>query len=147
MSKVWMMAALICAALLCTAPAAQAKSAKKAVPAEDITQVKAKLDSFVAEYVERCNTTVNACRTKPSLAARDGMIVATYIEIDPASVQIELFPAQSQHFSYIAQLKYVEHIYESTGNTEEEALQGVYKRVKTRRLTELPRYAGGKWQN
>ncbi|MCH5276893.1 MAG: hypothetical protein J1E80_03560 [Desulfovibrionaceae bacterium] len=147
MTKVWMMAALICAALLCGAPAAEAKSAKKAAPVEDISQVKAKLDSFVADYVERCNTSVNACRTKPSLAPRDGLIVATYIEIDPASVEVELFPAQSKHFTYMAQLRYVEHIYESTGKTEEEALQGVYKRVRTRRLTELPRYANGTWQN
>ena len=147
MSKVWMIAALMCGALLCAAPAAQAKTARAAVPAEDSAQVKAKLDSFVSEYVQRCNTNVNSCRTKPTVAPRDGRMVATYIEIDPTSVETEVFPAKDKHFTYMAKLMYVEHTYESVGNTREEALQGAYKRVKSRRLTELPRYAQGKWQN
>lgn len=144
MSKVWMIAAVLCGALLCSSPAVGAKTAK---PAEDFAQVKAKLDSFVSDYVQRCNTSVNSCRTKPSVTPRDGKMVASYIEIDPTSVEIEVFPSQSKHFTYMAKLKYVEHTYESVGNTREEALQGVYKRVKSRRLTELPRYAQGKWQN
>ncbi len=147
MSKVWMMAAVVCGALLCAAPAARAKSAGAAVPAEVPAQVKAKLDSFVAEYVQRCNTSVNSCRTKPTVVPRDGKMVATYIEIDPASVETEIFPTKNKHFTYMAKLRYVEHIYESVGNTREEALQGAYKRVKSRRLTELPRYAQDKWLN
>ena len=147
MSKVWMIVALMCGALLWAAPAAQAKTARASVPAEDAAQVKAKLDSFVAEYVQRCNTSVNSCRTKPTVVPRDGRMVATYIEIDPASVEIEVFPTKDKHFTYMAKLMYVEHTYESVGNTQEEALQGAYKRVKSRRLSELPRYAQGKWQN
>lgn len=147
MSKVWMIAAALCGALLCAAPAAQAKSARAAVPAEDPAQVKTKLDGFIAEYVQRCNTSVNSCRTKPTVVPRDGRMVATYIEIDPASVEAEVFPAKDKHFTYMAKLTYVEHTYESVGNTQEEALQGAYKRVKSRRLTELPRYAKGAWQN
>lgn len=147
MSKLWMIAAALCCALVCAAPAAQAKSARASVSAEDPAQLKAKLDSFVADYVTRCNTSVNACRTKPVVAPRDGMMVATYIEIDPASVESEVFPSQSKQFPYMAKLMYVEHTYESVGNTRDEALQGVYKRVKSRRLTELPRYVQGKWQN
>ena len=81
------------------------------------------------------------------MVPRDGRMVATYIEIDPASVEIEVFPTKDKHFTYMAKLMYVEHTYESVGNTQEEALQGAYKRVKSRRLTELPRYAQGKWQN
>ena len=147
MLKLWT-AAVLCASLFCAAPYAEARSAHAAVvKREDPAQIQAKLDSFVTDYLARCNTRVSACKTKPALAKRDGRIVATYIEIDLTSVETEFFPTQDKNFPYMARLSYLEHTYEAVGSTEEEALSGAYKRVKSRRLTELPRYAKGEWHN
>lgn len=148
MSKLWIAAALFCCGLMVSAPVAEAKTAARpAAKHEEPAQIQAKLEAFIAEYLNRCNTSVSACKTKPAVAPRDGKMVATYIEIDPASVETEMFPTQDKHFAYMAKLRYVEHVYESVGNTQDEALSGAFKRVKSRRLTELPRYAQGKWQN
>lgn len=156
MFRLWTAAALACGLLL-AAPAAKAESpaqggtllvaAKASKPAEDPAVVQAKLDAFVSRYLDGCNVNSASCRTKPIVAPRDGKMVASFIEIDPRSVQVEMYPSPSKQFAYMAKMTYVEHFYESVGSTAEEALNGVFKRVKSRRLTELPRYAQGKWQN
>lgn len=147
MSKLWFMAALL-GCLVFTAPVAEAKSAKKAPqPVEDIATVEDKLRVFLESYLEDCNINATACRTKPVVQARDGKQVAHYFEMDMKSLKMSVYPSPVPDFTYMAQVSYVEHVFESEGATKEEALNGKYKRVRSRKLTELPRYIKGKWYN
>ena len=59
----------------------------------------------------------------------------------------EVRPSKSKHFEYVARLRYHEMTYESEGKTRKAALKGPWKCVNVRRLTEMPRYAKGKWEN
>lgn len=147
MAKLWFAIALM-SSLLLSAPVVEAKPSKKAPqPVEDIATVEAKLIDFIEDYLEDCNINATACRTKPVVQPREGKMVAHYFEMDLKSLKTEVYPSPTPEFTYIAQISYVEHIFESEGATKEEALAGKYKRVKSRKLTELPRYIKGKWHN
>lgn len=129
----------VCPAEAKTSKVAETKAQK------DLETARGKLDAFISKHVERCNLAVRPCKTQPSISKRDGKIVASYISLDPASISTEVLPSESRHFQYIARVKYVENHFESVAATKEEALKGPFHRVKSRRLTEIARYAKGAW--
>ena len=110
-------------------------------------QIQAELDSFVLSYVEKANKRMTVNRSKPRVTREKGQFVATFTEIERDSVSAELRPSRSKHFQYVARLRYHECTYESMGKTRKEALKGPWKCIKVRRLTEMPRYVKGKWEN
>ncbi len=110
-------------------------------------QIQAELDSFVLHYVEKANKRMTVNRNKPRVIREGGKFVASFTEIEPDSVNAELRHSRSKHFQYVARLRYQEVTYESEGRTRKEALKGPWRVVKMRRLTEMPRYAKGKWEN
>lgn len=136
-------AAFILSLLLFALPGTAAAQSSTANPAV----VQAQLDEFVAQFLQTCNTQIRPCKASPELSPRNGKVVSTYLEVDPSNVKAELYPGSGKGFSYLAKLTYVEHTYEAVGANAEEALNGVYMRVKSRRVTELPRYVRGVWQN
>lgn len=135
--------------LLCMASLAQAApSAPAAHSTSDLELLQAKLDAYAAKYLEGCNFSIRPCKTDPVITTRpDGKVTATYMEIDPVSLTTEIFPTNSKDFPYMAKLVYLEHTYQAVANTREEALVGAFQRIKSRRLTELPRYVRGEWLN
>ncbi len=133
---------LACCFLLPASPSFAA-SAK-----EDDVTIQAKLDEFAQEFFTRANRNIRPCKSEPAVHKRDdGKYVAAYIELDEKSLATQLIPSEQKQFSHIAKLMYVECYYESEGATKDEALSGSFKRVKVRRLTELPRYEKGTWTN
>ncbi len=114
---------------------------------ENESQIQADLDAFVDEYVSRTNHTMAMNREHPKVFKRKGEYVATYMEIHPQSASAKMKKSSSKHFSYIATLHYEERTYESIGATKKDALDGKFQCVRIRRLTELPRYVKGKWEN
>lgn len=129
---------ICCLALTCSAVAAQAETEE---------EVQEKLMVFARDYLEDCTMRLRPNRSAPSISERDGKYVATFIELDLNSIQTELLHAQSNAFSYLAKLMYVEHTYEAVGETQDEALTADYQRTRSRRLTEIPRYSRGTWHN
>ncbi len=111
------------------------------------TQVQAELQSFVNGYVSKTNRSMTCSKARPKVFKRGGKYVATYTEIDPQSTSAKMKKSNSKHFDYIATLRYEERTYESVGNTQKAARGGKFQCVKIRRLTELPRYVKGKWEN
>ena len=110
-------------------------------------QIQEELDVFVLNYVEKANKRLTVNRAKPKVTQEDGKFVARFTEIDTSSVTAEVRPSKSKHFQYVARLRYHEMTYESEGKTRKAALKGPWKCVNVRRLTEMPRYAKGKWEN
>ena len=110
-------------------------------------QIQEELDVFVLSYVETANKRLSVNRSKPKVTREGGKYVARFTEIDTSSVTAEVRPSKSKHFPYVARLRYHEMTYESEGKTRKAALKGPWKCVNVRRLTEMPRYAKGKWEN
>ena len=123
--------------------------AKKGVGAvqKSEAQIQEELDVFVLNYVEKANKRLTVNRAKPKVTQEGGKFVARFTEIDTSSVTAEVRPSKSKHFQYVARLRYHEMTYESEGKTRKAALKGPWKCVNVRRLTEMPRYAKGKWEN
>ena len=110
-------------------------------------QIQAELDTFVLSYVDTANKRLSVNRSKPRVTKENGRYVARFTEIDRTSVTAEVRPSQSKHFQYGARLRYHEMSYECEGKTRKAALKGPWKCTSVRRLTEMPRYVKGKWEN
>ena len=111
------------------------------------TQIQAELDAFVLTYVDTANKRLSVNRSKPRVTKENGKYVARFTEIDRTSVTAEVRPSKSKHFQYVARLRYHEMSYECVGKTRKAALKGPWKCTSVRRLTEMPRYVKGKWEN
>lgn len=140
---------LVCPVAAYSAPKSAPKSAPVAkAQQEDIVTIQAKLDAFAKDFVDRASIYVRPSRSEPQVEKQSAkLVVARYVEIDPSTLRTELIASQQVDFTYIAKLIYVEHIYECQAASPKEALAGPFQRVKSRRLTELPRYMKGKWVN
>ena len=110
-------------------------------------QIQAELDAFVLTYVDTANKRLSVNRSKPRVTKENGKYVARFTEIDRTSVTAEVRPSKSKHFQYVARLRYHEMSYECEGKTRKAALKGPWKCTSVRRLTEMPRYVKGKWEN
>jgi hypothetical protein len=123
-----------------------------ALPAESMAkkseaQIQAELDKFVFAYVDKVNKRMTINRKKPQVVHENGRYVARFTEIDRQTVQAEVRQSRSKHFQYVARLRYHELTFECEGKTRKEALKGPFRVVRERRLTEMPRYVKGKWEN
>ena len=136
----------LCAATALAPCDAFAKKGTGAVQKSE-AQIQEELDVFVLSYVEKANKRLSVNRDKPKVTLEGGKYVARFTEIDASSVTAEVRPSKSKHFQYVARLRYHEMTYESEGKTRKAALKGPWKCVNVRRLTEMPRYAKGKWEN
>ena len=138
----------LCLALcVATAFAPCDADARKRPAQKSEAQIQEELNVFVFSYVEKANKRLSVNRAKPKVTREGGKYVARFTEIDPSSVTAEVRPSKSKHFQYVATLRYMEYTYESEGKTKKEALNGKFRPVKMRKLSELPRYVKGKWEN
>ena len=110
-------------------------------------QIQEELNIFVLDYVEKANKRLTINREKPKVTQEGGKFVARFTEIDTSSVTAEVRPSKSKHFQYVARLRYHEMSSECEGKTRKAALKGPWKCTSVRRLTEMPRYVKGKWEN
>ncbi len=127
------------------APKGKKQAVKAGPPSEE--QAKAELDDFLVSYVQKANKSMNGSRSKPRVFTRGKMHVAQFSEIDPNSVRSEMRKSLSKHFDYTARMYYIECTYECVAKTQKEALKGPFKVINSKKLTELPRYYKGKWEN
>ena len=152
MRKVFLCLALCAATAVAPCDATAKKSASPAAKSgaavqKSEAQIQAELDKFVLEYVDKANKRLSVNRAKPRVTRENGKYVARFTEIDRESVSAELRPSRSKHFQYVGRLRYHEMSYESEGKTRKAALKGPWKCTSVRRLTEMPRYVKGKWEN
>ena len=110
-------------------------------------KIQADLDNFVHQYVSTANRRMAVSRAKPQIVKRGSKYIAMFTEIDPKTVKAQMRKSNSKHFDYVATLSYNELTYESEGKSRKDAAKGEFRCVKVRKLTELPRYVKGKWEN
>ena len=111
------------------------------------SKIQADLNTFARQYVSSANKRMSVNRARPQIVKRGGMYVATFTEIDMQTITTQMSKSNSKHFDYVATLSYNELTFESAGKTRTEATSGQFRCVKVRKLTELPRYVKGKWEN
>lgn len=110
-------------------------------------KIQADLDAFVSQYIENTNKRMTINRAHPQVFKRGTKYIARFTEISQKSASAQMRKSNSKHFDYVATLRYEELTFESEGKTRKEATHGEFRCIKVRRLTELPRYAKGKWEN
>ncbi len=120
---------------------------KPAPKAETFDDVRLKLETFAARHLQTCNAQMRPSHNVPEIFDRNGQKVARYVELDLQSLTTEISQTDNKTFAYLGKVIYIEHTYEAVGATPEEAKNGQYQRVRSRRLTELPRYVKGAWVN
>lgn len=126
-------------------PAPELSPVRTGKVSEDV--VRADLDVFVKNYIARSNNALSVNRSNPRVFKRGSHWIATFTEMNPSSARASMKKSVSRHFDYIATLSYDEITYECVGKTQKEARNGKFMATKMRRLTELPRYAKGRWEN
>lgn len=122
------------------APEAQA-SATPDVPAE----LQSKLDSYVQGHIRSLSENMLPRENKKDVVKVGTEYVARYLAVDPASVTTEIHLGRSGK-QYIGLIVYHELELENHASTREVALSGDFVVTKTKRVTEILRYDGGKWQ-
>lgn len=135
--KCWM-GVLVCGLLLASPCSSFAVNESK---------IQADLNTFARQYVSSANKRMSVNRVRPQVVKRGAMYVATFTEIDLQTISTQMRKSNSKHFDYVATLSYNELTFESAGKTRKEATSGQFRCVKVRKLTELPRYVKGKWEN
>lgn len=111
------------------------------------SKIQADLNAFAHQYVTSANKRMTVNRARPQIIKRGSTYVATFTEIAQETVSAQMRKSNSKHFDYVATLCYEERTFESVGKTRKEATSGQFRCVKVRKLTELPRYVKGKWEN
>lgn len=111
------------------------------------SKIQADLDAFVNQYITSANKRMTVNRARPQVFKRGSKYIATFTEINKQTAKAQMRKSKSKHFDYVATLRYEELTFESEGNTRKEATNGQFRCVKVRKLTELPRYVKGKWEN
>ncbi|WP_295638759.1 hypothetical protein [uncultured Mailhella sp.] len=137
MFRHWLMAAAFCG--LVAAPCSSF--------AANESKIQTDLNTFAHQYVKSANKRMTVNRARPQVVKRGSTYVATFTEIDQETVTAQMRKSNSKHFEYVATLSYNELTFESVGKTRKEATSGQFRCVKVRKLTELPRYVKGKWEN
>lgn len=126
---------------------AEAKSTKQPAAEETTLEVKAKLDAFAKDYINRANMTLKPNRVNMDVSKQQGKFVARYLEVDPTTLTTEIYPSKAPGCAYVGHIVYLEKVYECTGDSKVTASKGDFKQIKARRIRELTRYdkKQGKW--
>ncbi|MFP4083676.1 MAG: hypothetical protein ACLFP9_00275 [Desulfonatronovibrio sp.] len=72
--------------------------------------------------------------------------VARYRSIDPLSITIEVKKTDSGQTPFIGVLRYIESLHENMGQCRVSVLDGPFRPVQKRRITEIFRYVQDSWQ-
>ena len=105
----------------------------------------AELEKYAKNFVKRSNNSMTPSKARPKIEKRDGQVIVTYMEIDHTSINLEILPAKSKYFEYIAKMRYVERQLQCTSTDLDSAMSGQFRILASRRVTELPRYIQSKW--
>ena len=112
------------------------------------TQEKAKiqLDAAARAHLERVSRTLRPNLDNKEVIREETGFVARYLAVDAELMSTELTDSRDQGSAYMGNVIYMVHEYQCTGATMQEALNGSFQKIKSRRIREFTQYAGGKWQ-
>ena len=128
---------LLALGVACTALAAP----PAAIPNPDPAQQRAErsFDEFAKSWMKKMANAEGQNRSKPKLAAQDGVMVASYRGYDD-NYAIELKPTGSKAAPWVGILRYHELTYTCADKSTKSCAPS-----KKMRVTEIFRFQGGKW--
>jgi len=153
--RAWRVCVLFC--LLAACPAALAfadnfpesadENAKEQIaPVHEQEKARLQLDAAARAHLERVSRTLRPNLDNKEVTREETGFVARYLTVDAELMSTELTDSRGQGCAYLGNVIYMVHEYQSTGATMQEALNGSFQKVKSRRIREFTHYAGGKWQ-
>ncbi|WP_320170973.1 hypothetical protein [Maridesulfovibrio sp.] len=102
---------------------------------------------FAATWVNKLNRShIKGFHNMEIVLLPDGQYLARYHHIDPVSISCKVKKTSSKKKGMVGLLKYIETIYESTGETPQIARSKQFKPVKNIRITEIFSNTGKGWR-
>lgn len=72
--------------------------------------------------------------------------VARYQSVDPSTITVQVKKTDSGRTPFIGVMRYIESVHESSGQCRVSVLDGPFRPVQRRRITEIFRYVQNGWQ-
>lgn len=119
--------------------------APSSFPKGSLERARDQFGSFTVRWLERIRDNMRFSEHKAEVVGAAGEFLARFSRLDSASRELEVKATGTPGCPFVGVLKYLEHHYESHGDTPEQATAGPFRRVKTVRVTEIFRYAGDTW--
>ena len=132
------------AAIAAIPDSARGGNATQAVSPE-MVGVHARFLNFARQWLQRINLSYRFTPDNAELLDRDGDYVARYYRVEPETLSVKVKPSSHQSTPFVGVMRYVEFEYECPGQTPRAALSGPCAKVRGSRITEIFRYAEGRW--
>ena len=113
--------------------------------APEVAGVHALFLNFARQWLERINLSYRFTSDNAELLDRDGAYVARFFRVEPDTLSVRVKPSSHQSTPYVGVMRYVEYEYECPGQTPRAARVGPCAKVRGSRITEIFRYAEGRW--
>ena len=147
--RLWRVCALCCLLAAGLAdPIQAADSAKNAAIAAGCAPEEARmqLDAAARAHMERVARTLRPNEANKEVTRQGSGFVAAYLVADAGQMTAELVGDAARGSACVGSVLYVVHEYRCVGATPQEALNGPFQKVKSRRIRELTHYADGRWR-
>ncbi len=107
-------------------------------------QVEREFALFSADWIDKINRNYTSRQNSIEVTREKSLFTGRYSEIEKGSViwTVKQVPTSSD---FIGLLEYMEWVYESSGITHEDAINGPFLPVKGRKVTEIFRYSQNRW--
>ncbi|MDR2488780.1 MAG: hypothetical protein LBD42_04735 [Desulfovibrio sp.] len=129
------------------AAAQKAKAQAPAKAAKSPEELQKQLEAFAADTIGKLNRHALPSLNKKEIKQNaDGSFTARYVAIDPATIKTSYKKTDKPGpVPYIGYMSYNEAEYHCTAATKADAEKGPFTVKKAKMLTELIKYANGKW--
>lgn len=107
-------------------------------------QVEREFALFTADWIDKVNRNYASRQNSIEVTKEDFFFTGRFSEIEKGSViwTVKQIPTSPD---FIGLLEYMEWVYESSGITHEDAINGPFLPVKGRKVTEIFRYSQNRW--
>ena len=106
------------------------------------------LEAHARGRVNIINKNIQPNRGAKQVVQSGGQYIARYYYVPEDSIRVSYRKTDpGTPFDYAGQVRYRECLYECTGSTKEEALNGTFNVVQSKGTTEIVRYVGNHWKD
>ncbi|MEH0019264.1 MAG: hypothetical protein V6Z89_06405 [Desulfobacter sp.] len=104
-----------------------------------------RFEVFARSWTQQIRGAYLYTRQSPRMEKTASGYVASYYDLDPASVRLDVKPAEGLPGVYTGVLYYDEHLVRSSGITRDKAAGGRFSTVSIRQMMEIFLYENGEW--
>ena len=105
----------------------------------------ARFEVFARAWTQQIRSAYLYTRQSPRMEKTASGYVASYYDLDPVSVRLDVKPAEGLPGVYTGVLYYNEHLVRSLGATRDKAAGGRFSTASIRQMMEIFLYENGEW--